>query len=150
MRLTADYPPVWLALALALSWVVGWLWPLGLPWGEFAGGVLVVAGLGLMLAAAARMTARRTTIIPHRQPSTLVCDGAFALTRNPIYLGDALVLLGAMLWWQALFALPVLAGFVWIITRRFILPEEACLRATFGSAFTLWAARTPRWIGRRG
>lgn len=147
MRLTADYPPVWLALALVFTWGIGTIWPLGIPFGGWLGGALVLAGLALMLAAAQRMTARRTTIIPHLKPSALVTDGPFALTRNPIYLGDALVLLGVMLWVQALLALPLLPAFVWIITRRFILPEEGRLRAAFGSDFDAWAARTPRWIG---
>jgi protein-S-isoprenylcysteine O-methyltransferase Ste14 len=48
-----------------------------------------------------------------------------------------------------LLALPLLPAFVWIITRRFILPEEARLRAAFGAEFDRWAARTPRWIGYR-
>lgn len=149
MRLTADYPPVWLALALALTWGIGALWPLGIPYGSWLGGALALAGLALMIAAALRMAARRTTIIPHLKPSALVTDGPFALTRNPIYLGDALVLLGVMLWGQALLALPLLPAFVWIITRRFILPEEGRLRAAFGAEFDTWAARTPRWIGYR-
>lgn len=118
--------------------------------GLWLGGALVVAGLALMLAAAAQMIAHRTTVIPRRQPSSLVTGGVFAFTRNPIYLGDALVLAGAILWWDALLALPLLPAFVVLITRRFILGEEARLRAGFGEAFTAWAARTPRWIGWPG
>lgn len=150
MRLTADYPPVWLAAALALTAVTGWLWPLAVPGGRLPGGALVLLGLALMLAAAVQMARHRTTIIPHRQPSALVTGGVFALTRNPIYLGDAMVLLGALLWWHALLALPLLPAFVWLITHRFILPEEARLRSGFGAAFETWAARTPRWIGWPG
>lgn len=146
MRLTLDYPPLWLALALALAWGAGVLWPLPVPHAHWPGATLVAAGLLLMLAAAARMAARRTTIIPHLNPSALVTDGPFALTRNPIYLGDAMVLLGAILWWGALWALPLLPAFVWIITRRFIRPEESRLRAAFGPEFDRWAARTPRWL----
>lgn len=149
MRLTADYPPIWLAAALALSWGSGWLWPLGVPGGQAVGAALLLGGLALMLAAAVQMALHRTTIIPHRQPSALVTRGVFALTRNPIYLGDAAVLLGAILWWRALLALPLLPAFVWIITRRFILPEEARLRRGFGPTFETWAARTPRWLGYR-
>lgn len=146
MRLTLDYPPLWLALALALTWGTGALWPLAIPYGAWAGVALAVAGVALMLAAAWRMAAHRTTLLPHLNPSALVTDGPFALTRNPIYLGDALILLGAILGWGALWALPLLPAFVWIVTRRFILPEEARLRAAFGEAFESWAARTPRWI----
>jgi protein-S-isoprenylcysteine O-methyltransferase Ste14 len=42
----------------------------------------------------------------------------------------------------------LLAVFVWVIERRFILDEEARLRAAFGPEFDAWAARTARWLNR--
>jgi protein-S-isoprenylcysteine O-methyltransferase Ste14 len=98
------------------------------------------------------MAAARTTVIPRRAPAALVTGGVFALSRNPIYLGDALVLAGAILWWDAPLALPLIPAFVAIITRRFILGEEAALARAFGPAWQAWSARVPRWIGlpRRG
>lgn len=143
-----DYPPVWLALGLALVWAHARLIPMPPAPGWVAGlGVLLAAaGVALMLAAAARFSRARTTIIPHRDPSRLVTGGVYRLSRNPIYLGDALILAGAVLWWQAWPALWVLPGFVWIITARFIRPEEARLRAAFGAEFDAFAARTRRWL----
>jgi protein-S-isoprenylcysteine O-methyltransferase Ste14 len=46
-------------------------------------------------------------------------------------------------------ALPLVAGFVWLIQTRFIRDEEARLTMAFGPEFDLWAARTRRWIGRK-
>jgi len=101
----------------------------------------------LMLLAVAQMALARTTFIPRRDPAALVVGGVFRVSRNPIYLGDALILTGAILYWGAWLALPLVPLFgVWI-TRRYILDEEARLRRGFGAGFDDWAARVPRWIG---
>ena len=109
-------------------------------------------GLGVLvtLGAAVQMALARTTVIPRRDPSSLVTTGLFAWSRNPIYLSDLLMLAGAILWLDAILALPLLAGFAWLIQTRFIRDEEARLTAAFGPEFDLWAARTRRWFGRRG
>lgn len=142
----ADLPPVWLAVAAALGWAAGWLWPLPAPGGETLGRALVAAGLLLMTLAVVQMLALRTTFIPRRDPKALVTGGVFALTRNPIYLGDALVLAGLLLVWQAIWALPLVPGFALFITRRFIRGEEARIAARFGAQWVNYAARTRRWI----
>jgi protein-S-isoprenylcysteine O-methyltransferase Ste14 len=149
-----DWPPLWLAGALAAAAVLDRLIPLALlgEGGRLPGALLGLAGLALMALAVVRMAAARTTVIPRRAPAALVTGGVFALSRNPIYLGDALVLAGAILWWDAPLALPLIPAFVAIITRRFILGEEAALARAFGPAWQAWSARVPRWIGlpRRG
>ncbi len=143
-----DWPPVWTAAFVALAWAAGHLLPWGLPAtaGRLAGAALVVAGLGLMALAAQRMQRARTTMIPRREPSALVTGGIFAFSRNPIYLGDALVVAGAVLWWGALWALVLVPLFAHVIARRFILPEERVLAARFGPAWHAWSARTGRWF----
>ena len=150
-----DWPPLWLALSLGavrgVDQMSQWfLWSLFGPDGRIVGGVLVAMGLALMFAAAVQMLALRTTVIPRSTPAVLVTSGLFRVTRNPIYLGDALVLAGAILWWDVALGLPVLLGFMALIQHRFILPEEAVLQARFGAAFDAWRARVPRWIGPGG
>lgn len=144
-----DLPPVWLLLALGCVRAVDAAMPVAGfgPAGQVAGAVLAGLGLALMAVAVVQMTLARTTVIPRRNPSRLVTAGVFAISRNPIYLGDALILAGAILWWDAWVAVPLLAAFVVLIDRRFIRDEEARLRAAFGSDFDLWAARTGRWVG---
>lgn len=146
-----DIPPTWLALHLAAVWLLSWVSPgfLG-TFGRVAGAALVAVGLGLMALAIRQMARHRTTVIPRRDPSALVTSGVFSLSRNPVYLGDALILAGAVLWWDAVLALPLVASFVWLIQTRFIRDEEARLTLAFGPEFDLWAARTRRWLGRRG
>lgn len=139
-----DIPPLWLTLALLVSWSLSAL--LAVPFVR-AGLVLVALGAGLMGMAVVQMVLARTTFIPRRDPAALVTAGVFRLSRNPIYLGDALILAGAILFWGALFALPVIPAFMWLITRRYIRDEENRLQAGFGAEYSTWAARTGRWIG---
>ena len=141
-----DLPPVWLAGCVILAWIIGAVLPLGLPLGEGIGALLVLAGIGLMVWAVVEMQRARTTVIPHRVPDALVDTGPFALSRNPIYLGDLLVLAGLCLRWDALLALPLVWGLMKVLTDRFILPEEGRLADTFGTDFQLYSARVARWI----
>lgn len=146
-----DWPPVWTAAAVGLAWLSGLLlpWPVLGRAGPALGAVLVLAGLGLMTAAAGQMLRARTTVIPRRAPSALVTGGVFRFSRNPIYLGDALVVAGAILWFQLPWALPLVAVFAWVIETRFIAAEEARLIEGFGAEYGLWAGQVRRWVGRR-
>ena len=145
-----DLPPVWLiahvAIASGLAQVSP---PLFGAVGDGLGRALVAFGVGVTLVAVLQMSHHQTTVIPRRTPSALVTTGLFAWSRNPIYLADALILLGAILWLDAMLALPLDAVFVWVIQTRFIRDEETRLTFAFGPEFDLWAARTRRWIGRR-
>jgi protein-S-isoprenylcysteine O-methyltransferase Ste14 len=144
MKVTADYPPVWLAGFAGLAWIQDRLWPMpGLP---VAGSVLVVAGVVLMAVAAVQFALARTTIVPHETPSALVTRGAYGLSRNPIYLADALILTGLCIVWGAWPSLLLVPVFGMVITARFIRPEEARLRAAFGPAFDDWASQVRRWV----
>ncbi len=143
-----DSPPVWLAAFLALAWAQSALLPTPWAgdWAATAGGVIALIGAGLMLAAIPPFLRARTTVVPHKMPSALVTSGIFRFSRNPIYLGDVLILAGLVIRWQAWPMLLLVPLFVVILTRRFIEPEEARLRAAFGRDFEAWAARTRRWI----
>lgn len=140
-----DLPPFYLLACAALVWASRAIVTAGFGSLHLLGNLLIAVGLMLMLAAVVTMTQARTTVIPHRDPSALVTDGIFALTRNPIYLGDALVLTGLCLRWDAPLGLGLVPVFIWWITHHFITAEEARLRAAFGPAFDNYAQRVRRW-----
>lgn len=148
VRRLLDWPPVWLVGFLFLVWGLDQVAPWGLfgATGRKLGAVLVLMGLALMVAAVVQMTLARTTVNPRGTPAALVTGGVFQFSRNPIYLGDALVLAGALLWWDVPLATPLLPLMIGIIQFRFILGEEARLRAGFGPAFEAWSQTTRRWI----
>jgi protein-S-isoprenylcysteine O-methyltransferase Ste14 len=146
-----DYPPVWTAAALVAQWSLSRIWSpdwpaaiqIGLIW---AGPGMSVLGMVLMLLAVTEMRRAKTTVIPHRLPQALVTSGVFAFSRNPIYLGDVLLVLGHGVFLGTplvLVSVPLLAL---ILRARFILPEEARLRAAFGAPVDEWFARTRRWL----
>ncbi|WP_435311034.1 methyltransferase family protein [Primorskyibacter sedentarius] len=145
-----DMPPVWLAGALVLAWVQRTYLPMGLSfgpvWADLLGGLLVGGGLLLMALAIHEMRSKRTTVVPHRIPDALVTTGIFSRTRNPIYLGDSMILAGMILYWDAVLALALVPIFVWVIENRFILPEEARLRRKFVAQFARYAQQVRRWV----
>ncbi len=143
-----DIPPVWLLGAVALVWletlVTG-----GLNtgnWGLWAGRFLIVAGLGLMVAAIWEFQKAKTSPVPHMQPSAMITSGIFGITRNPIYLGDALILLGLGFGLGAISTLIVLPLFVALIHLRFIRAEEKRLEAGFPETWPRYRSKVRRWI----
>ena len=145
-----DLPPIWLAAMIALAWAQATWLPLGLgfggAWADFAGGILVGGGLILMVLAVHEMCRARTTVIPHREADKLVQSGIFSRSRNPIYLGDMLVLAGLILRLDAVLALPLVPVFLWILEKRFVIPEENRLRRKFRADFARYCQKTRRWI----
>ena len=143
-----DIPPVWLLLFAVLAWGQARVWPVWQfgGWADWAGGLVIVLGLGLMAAAVLAFVRGGTSVIPRRAPAAILTTGVFGLTRNPIYLGDALVLLGLVLRWDAVLSLFLVPLFVWLIDRRFIRDEEARLRAAFPEDFADWSKRVRRWV----
>ncbi len=145
-----DTPPVWLIGFLALSWVQARHFGLGLTfgggWADFAGGLLVGGGVLLIGLAALEFRRARTTIIPHQEAGSMITSGIFRRSRNPIYLGDVLILVGFILRWDAVLALVLIPVFVWIIETRFIINEENMLRRKFRADFARYCQKTRRWL----
>ena len=150
MRKWIDIPPVWLLGALCLAWAQAQYLSLGLgfgtTWGRFLGGLLVGGGLILILLAAAEMRRQRTPILPRQQAARLVQSGIFSRTRNPIYLGDTLILAGMILYWGAVLSLPLVPIFLWVIEKRFVLPEEDHLRRKFRADYARYSLKVRRWV----
>ncbi|TYL51483.1 isoprenylcysteine carboxylmethyltransferase family protein [Nocardioides sp. BGMRC 2183] len=115
-----------------------------------AAGVIGAASGTLIAGSIARFRSRRTTVEPFQpaKASALVTDGPNAITRNPMYVGMAGLLLAHAVGrgsWAAV--LPV-AGFVVVIDRLQIRPEEAALQDLFGEEYAAYCARVPRWVVR--
>ena len=151
------YPPLVTAVAVGIVLGADALVP-GLsvffPGQRVLGAVVAILGVVLVVWTTGRFRAARTTILPDRlderreEMTTLLTDGPFAWSRNPIYLGMALLVTGAGLGVGSLVAPFVLAGFVWFIQTRQIVPEERVMLERFGERYADYAARTRRWFGR--
>ncbi|MBO9442913.1 isoprenylcysteine carboxylmethyltransferase family protein [Phaeobacter italicus] len=154
MKSWIDTPPVWLFGLAGLAWVQANLWHFGLSLrGAGGGGVisllsglLIGGGVILILLAVVEMRRQKTTVHPHGEPSHLVQSGIFKRSRNPIYLGDCLLLLGLILRFDAVLSLALLPLFVWVLERRFIIPEEKKLRRQFRADWARYEQKTRRWL----
>ena len=90
----------------------------------------------------------KTTVNPVRieTASTLVTSGVYRFTRNPMYLGLALLLVAWGLYLASPLAFLWPAIFVLYITRFQIIPEERTLRRLFGTSYDGYCARVRRWL----
>ncbi len=90
----------------------------------------------------------KTTVNPMKPASTssLVTSGIYRLTRNPMYLGLLLILLGWCIFLSNIMAFLLLPGFVWYMYGFQIAPEERALATLFGEAFSAYKASTRRWL----
>ena len=145
-----NIPPVWLALALVIAYFQARYVHFGLslshPITHMVAGLSIGAGVLLMALAVIEMRRHRTTVIPQREADHLVTTGVFKWTRNPIYLGDAMVLLGFILHWDAVLSLAILPIFIMAIDYGIIVHEEDRLRRKFRSDFERYMRDTRRWI----
>lgn len=145
-----NVPPVWLLGFIVLAWVQADQFSFGLAfggaWADFLGGLLVGAGILLTVLAIYEMRRHRTTFIPHKTPSSLVQSGIFSRSRNPIYLGDVLILAGVILRFDAVLSLVMIPVFVWILEKLFIVPEEDRMRRAFRADWARYEQKTRRWV----
>lgn len=143
------YPPVWLVIGLVAIFALNELYPgarfTGLA-GQVAGGVLIVVGLLLLVQAGGLFKRAGTDLIPFKNVTALVTTGIYRFTRNPMYLGMALVLLGCAVTVGAATALLVPVIFMVIIELRFIRPEERMLRGLFAEEFPAYCQQVRRWV----
>jgi protein-S-isoprenylcysteine O-methyltransferase Ste14 len=145
-------PPVVVALVTAaLMGIVARAGP-GFRWSLPARGLLAtgLALVGLLVGAmgVAAFRRARTTVNPMTPgaSSSLVRSGIYRLTRNPMYLGIALTLLGWGVFLSNALALCLPAGFVLYMNRFQIGPEERALAARFGDEFAAYSSRVRRWL----
>ena len=142
-------PPLYYAAGLAGGMAVNSL--VALPLGGRAatavvGAVVAALGLALTFTGAAGVIRHRTTIVPHHFVATLLTDGAFRVSRNPMYTGLAIAYLGLALvfgsWWPlALWPLVIIA-----VRQLVIRPEEQYLTQRFGQTYTDYQSRVRRWL----
>lgn len=145
-----DLPPVWLIGFLALAWMQAQHVSFGLSLQsgltDLLSGLLIGGGILFAVLAIFEFRRHKTTVIPHHTPSSLVQTGIYRRSRNPIYVGDVLILAGMILRFDAVLSLVLVPIFVWVLERRFILPEEDRMRRTFRTVFAQYERNTRRWI----
>lgn len=110
------------------------------------GFVPMLLGASLVLVAAGLFKRRKTTLNPFGEPAVVVREGVYRFSRNPMYLGMLLVLIGFGVWLGNILALLLAPGFVWVVTRRHILREEQLLESRFGEEYRAYRRQVRRWM----
>jgi protein-S-isoprenylcysteine O-methyltransferase Ste14 len=78
----------------------------------------------------------------------VVETGVFAISRNPLYLGSAIVILGIALAMNILWTLVTLIASIIVCHYVLIIPEEKYLAEKFGEEYENYTATVHRWLGR--
>ncbi|WP_341503997.1 isoprenylcysteine carboxylmethyltransferase family protein [Gallaecimonas sp. GXIMD4217] len=143
-------PPLVLVLPFAAAVALDFYWPLAE--GQASGIILLLAWL--LLAGGAPLAfwglllfhRKKTAIFPNRAASTLVVEGPYRLSRNPMYLGLVLAYLGLALLLLNLWALLLLPPALWWFNKKIIAKEERYLKAKFGKAYEKYCKKVGRWL----
>jgi protein-S-isoprenylcysteine O-methyltransferase Ste14 len=142
-------PPMYLLGCIGLIFVLDRFMPvleLDFTWLKPLGRALGLGGIMIIFWPFLAFTRAGTGIVPFSEATQLVTGGMYRVTRNPMYLGMALLLAGAACAAGSLTAFLPLPLFVWIITVRFIVGEERFLEAAFGNEYLAYKARVRRWL----
>jgi protein-S-isoprenylcysteine O-methyltransferase Ste14 len=132
-------------------WLAAWLLPsLGWPFPghQVLAVAAVIAGAVTSAAGVVQFRRARTTVNPMTPDaaSSLVVAGIYRWTRNPMYVGFLLALLGWALWLANPASTLVLPLFVLYMNRFQIVPEERALAARFGASFEQYRRSVRRWL----
>ena len=143
-------PPIAWGLAIVAGLALGWLVPLpflpaGTPAG-WLGAIVVVLALALGVWAVVTMTRAGSNVPTNRPTTTIVESGPYRFTRNPIYLGMFLVLIGLAIAFDDLWLLVTLVPFALVIRYGVVAREEAYLERKFGDVYRTYRSRVRRWL----
>lgn len=138
-------------IAIGLQFIA----PLSLPFGSLrlvtiaAGAALILAGIALIVMARREFAQHGENTDPGHPTRQVMTAGAFSISRNPLYLGIVVFLIGISLAvnlpWVLMLLLPSLVACQVIL----IAPEERYLAAKFGEEYARYRRSVNRWVGRR-
>lgn len=143
-------PPIAWVLAGAVGFLLDGVFPLpflppAMP-ATWLGAILFLAGLALLIWAATTFRRAGTHIQTVQPTTTIVEEGPYRYSRNPIYVGMLLGLIGLALGFDSLWLLIMLVPFYLVIRYGVIAREEAYLERKFGDVYRAYKTRVRRWL----
>lgn len=106
----------------------------------------IISGVILFSQAHRTMLAAGTNVNPQQPTTTIVTDGPFRFTRNPIYIAFSAIYIGLTMLLNTFWGLITLPLVLWIIKRGVIEREETYLEQKFGDTYRQYKNRVPRWF----
>ncbi len=115
------------------------------PW-NYLGILFSFLGIFLAVSGIRQFRKHQTPLHPDKEASLLIKGGVYSLSRNPIYLGMILILLGIALFWGNLVSFFIVPLFTFFIQIQFIKKEETFLEDLFGKRYELYKKKVNRWL----
>jgi protein-S-isoprenylcysteine O-methyltransferase Ste14 len=143
-------PPLAWGLAVIAGFTLDWLTPLpflpaNLP-ASWLGAIVFVLALALGVWAIATITRAGSNVPTNLPTTTIVESGPYRFTRNPIYLGMFLSLIGLAIGFDNLWLLVMLVPFALVIQYGVVVREEAYIERKFGEVYRGYRSRVRRWL----
>ena len=145
-------PPALVAAILAgLMRLIALYIPLGsliLPGASWVASALLLVGAILGVVGLYQFYRNGTSIDPHKpsKTKTLITDGVYSYSRNPMYLALFFLLIAYASVLQNVLNLLVLPLFIWYMNRYQIVPEEEIMEEKFGEAYQKYKSEVRRWL----
>jgi protein-S-isoprenylcysteine O-methyltransferase Ste14 len=138
-----------------ISLALHFIWPFSFPPGILkqalilAGVILSIVGVGFLVLARREFSRHSQPTDPGQPTSQLIRSGVLEISRNPLYLGASIFLLGIALTFNLLWLVVMLLPSMVLCHYMLILPEEQYLAGKFGSEYETYFASVNRWLGRK-
>ena len=143
------YPPIYFLVSLILMIALHYLSPfyqlVSTPL-RYAGVPLLIGGICFVAVAASAFSRVGTPVVPFEKSTVVVTSGLFRFSRNPMYLGMVMALVGVALFLGSAAAFIPIPIFVYLIQYQFISPEEEFLEELFGEEYLVYKGKVRRWI----
>jgi len=132
-------PPVYAVVSVLVMYLLDRFMPIGYVGGPFVWGFAsaFIAGLMLILYSAGLFKKAETPLIPFHKSTAVVTTGPYKVTRNPMYLGMVIILIGMATLFGSLLPFLVIPAFIFVIQTQFIVGEEEYLN---------YKRRVRRWL----
>ena len=142
-------PPIIALICIVINYLSTYLInPIKFPNIEIIGGLILLLGVATAVLATLLFKKDKTTVNPinPEETTTLVTNGIFSITRNPMYLGLFLIISSTILFFGSWFGIIILMFFVWYINKFQIIPEEEAMEKLFGGKYSEYRQKVRRWI----
>lgn len=149
MKVKKVLPPTYLFVSILLMALLHYLFSgakvIPFPWRLF-GAIPLALGITVNLVADKAFKKANTTVKPFEESTALITGGVFRISRNPMYLGFVLILVGIAVLIGSLSPFFVVLAFAVLMDVLFIRAEERMLHETFGQAWVEYKKKVRRWI----
>lgn len=142
-------PPAYVLASIVLMAALHFIAPaarlIPSPW-NFLGVILLAVGIVINIVADRAFKRAGTTVKPFQESTSLITTGVYRFSRNPMYLGLVLVVLGIAVITGSLTPLAVVPILALLLDRNFIVPEERMLEERFEAAWLEYKKDVRRWM----